>query len=269
MKRTITVLICLTLLGAATSSAVARKSRWMLEERRSYAGYNYVRSSSSEPVAYNFFSPVSFEIYDDEKWVHVALLDNSGRRVAAVVTQDIDGDGAPEDSWDICGETSEQLRVTPGVPIEVTAQPTICDGSAPASATSGKIRVTSYRRVKTIEPLLKTTREDNLRYTSPFTYESADGSRTGTMEIAVPTTSEEQYFTLTASDATGLPVRVQVFLNDDSGAPAVQICGKTERPLSFSGGKALGVRVLPGPCADGTPGAATFGEITLTLSNLP
>lgn len=269
MRRTITLLVCLSLIASATSIAAARKSRSTLEERRSYAGYNYVGSSSSQPVDYNLFSPVPFEIYADEKWADVALLDNSGRRVAAVVAQDVDGDGVAEDSWDICGETPERIPVTAGVPIEVTPQPAICDSSSPASATSGKIRVTTYRRVKSTEPLVKTTREDKLRYTSPFTYESADGSRTGTMEIEVPTTSEERYFTLAASDATGLPVRVQVFLNDDSGAPAVQICGETEHPQSFSAGTTLALRVLPGPCADGTPGAASFGEITVGLSNLP
>ncbi|HYO61770.1 MAG TPA: hypothetical protein VEU29_07715, partial [Actinomycetota bacterium] len=76
---------------------------------------------------------------------------------------------------------------------------------------------------------------------------------------------------LMLEDATGLPVRAIVMQDRDYLGPegpelVGQVCGATTNPLGFTPGSQILVYVLEGPCADGTPAAATTGTVTATFT---
>ena len=81
----------------------------------------------------------------------------------------------------------------------------------------------------------------------------------------------DRFVSATVTDATGLPVAAAVYqyAGDDPG-PSYIFCGSTEEPVRLMpDADWVGVELLVGPCLDGTPAAATTGEVQLTFSSHP
>lgn len=79
----------------------------------------------------------------------------------------------------------------------------------------------------------------------------------------------DRFVTAKVTDESGLPVAAAVYqyAGDDQG-PAVSSCGETHEPIKLMPEVDwVGVELLVGPCLDGTPAAATTGEVELTFSS--
>ena len=78
----------------------------------------------------------------------------------------------------------------------------------------------------------------------------------------------DRFMSVDIRDDSGLPVAAEVYQYTQAGYRADIICGKTEKPIELlRGANFVGVSLLLGPCADGTPTAPTTGTVTATLSS--
>jgi hypothetical protein len=69
-------------------------------------------------------------------------------------------------------------------------------------------------------------------------------------------------------DRAGLPVSASVRVDDDGDGKedrSREICGSTGEPLAVAPGASVKVLIFAGPCADGTPAAATQGTVFATF----
>ena len=81
----------------------------------------------------------------------------------------------------------------------------------------------------------------------------------------------DRYVSATVTDSTGLPVAASVYqyAGEDYGEE-YPFCGATDEPVKLMEyADWVGVELLVGPCLDGTPAAATTGEVELTFSSHP
>lgn len=94
----------------------------------------------------------------------------------------------------------------------------------------------------------------------------------GTACIDTPLSAEDLFVQVEVTDATGQPTNFDLAQDTDTANPGLEIfasgCGATEAPMTITPGVALRVSVtaIGGPDC---PGAATTGDIKITLSNLP
>lgn len=86
---------------------------------------------------------------------------------------------------------------------------------------------------------------------------------TGCVEI-VPQPGE-LFARVEVIDATGLAVHALV----EGPGGNVDVCGKTPEPIFLGSDSPFLVWIFEGPCGDGTPAAATSGDVVVTLSNQP
>lgn len=274
MKRTWTratstaVLVIFMLIGSVVPSS-ARPNvdpPKNMKKRTVYAGYNYVRSSNHNPLEYNIAEPIEVPVNARERWATITIIDTTGRPVGAEVGQDIDGDGSLERTWEVCGASDDRFRITPRASLFVNVIVGPCSDEA-GSATSGKVQIDLYSPAPADPPtdVAKTERLETISYTAPGYYETTNGF--GVNGVRVQSWAGEVYLKVASSDASGLPVRIQIFPGE--AAAAIEICGSTDESVAFPEGSELRLRVFPGPCEDGTPAAATSGTIEVTLSNLP
>lgn len=260
----LTALFCVSFIPA--SSAGNDKMPRRTTKRTVYDGYNYVASSSEDPVEYNAMAPVEVAVESKERWAAVTIHDATGLPVGAEIGQDVDGDGVWDETWEICGTTDAPFRIVPRKALYVNVLVGPCS-ETPGTATSGKVQVDLFSPGfvdAAPTPKLKTERLEQIAYTAPGFYETANGMAVG--GIRVQTFTGESFLSLAATDASGLPVRIQVFPEE---GPAIEVCGSTEKPVEIPEGQELTVRIFEGPCQDGAIAAATSGDIEVTLSNLP
>jgi hypothetical protein len=84
------------------------------------------------------------------------------------------------------------------------------------------------------------------------------------------TLPSDRYVTVDIEDQSGkrVPAEVYQIADDGNGYRADVFCDTTEKPIELiNDAEWVGVHVLLGPCPDGTPAAATGGEITITFSS--
>ncbi|MDP9069218.1 MAG: hypothetical protein M3N53_12850 [Actinomycetota bacterium] len=85
----------------------------------------------------------------------------------------------------------------------------------------------------------------------------------------------ERFLSIDIKDLTGQPVAADVvqFLGDsnvsteEEDALRHSVCGATKKPLRIKPFIEVRVFIYAGPCEDGTPAAATAGEVTATFEH--
>lgn len=81
----------------------------------------------------------------------------------------------------------------------------------------------------------------------------------------------ERKVSVSITDASGLPVSAEVKQRGGDGVDlasedtSVRFCGETEKPVRVQRNTPVYVFIYAGPCQDGTPAAATTGEVTATF----
>ena len=275
--------VALVLVGAAAGTSNAKPRREKVE-REDSAGYVGGRGSGADAEVY--VDEAVFETESYEREVSVEINDRSGQATAALVRQDTDGDG----TWDleeaICGATAEPVRIQGGSPVVVKVQPGPCADGTPAVMTSGSVAATFAGYVKRAPSVTPSFCKPAKPRAITETYQSPAGVGAG--ENSYPfilfETSEseaaggasfhaacsEGRMEVTLADKSGLPTRAAVGIDPDGAGPAAEqlvaeVCGGTEEPIEIVPGAAVNVYVVGGPCADGTPAAATTGTITATF----
>ena len=288
MKRAVAVAISTALLlGGVVAGTGEAKGRRVKVQRQDSAGYVGAKGgTNSEPTVY--VDEAKFETERYERDVSVAITDRTGQAVAAVVRQDADEDGTWELDEAICGATEKPLAIGGGAPVVVKVQPGPCAGGTPAAMTSGSIAVTFTGFTKPVAgpsfdcPAPAVPREATHKYVLASGAGAADqgwpvwlhglsGDETvgGAVFRAM---CGEVRFEVTLTDQSGLPTRGLVAVDPDglSGdAPqkfVADVCGATEEPVDITSGAEVTVFVLEGPCADGTPAAATTGVAAATFA---
>lgn len=119
----------------------------------------------------------------------------------------------------------------------------------------------------------RSTRIETARYDAPGGVGGVLGiSVTGTNVGAVMLPAgPERKVSVEVTDATGLPVSAEVkqrggdgiaLSSDDTSVP---FCGATEKPVAVLPNEPVYVFLYAGPCQDGTPAAATTGEVVATF----
>lgn len=99
-----------------------------------------------------------------------------------------------------------------------------------------------------------------------------EGTADGTGCHEVPTAQNEVYVSVAVTDASGQPTNFYLAQDTDTTNTGLEIfasgCGATDGPVAITPGLALRVQVaaVGGPDC---PGAATTGDVTVVLSNLP
>lgn len=270
MRSKLVIFTAFAVLGASmVPTAAAKPKRW--DERVVWLNYTYVRSSNQNPAEYHLDEPLTVEPEHGEKRIMLDVMDWSGQRVAVNVSQDADQDGRPEVEHEICGHTPEPLKIKPDAEVSIHPTRGQCADGTVSPMTSGRIKVTLQKKVP-VEPRI--TREVKLSFTGPSgvgfgNTNTIGGPFSGVGGVITEIGTNERWVSVELEDdATGLPVRAQLGeLN--SGAPSVEVCGKTAKPLPVTPGDEIILRILEGVCADGTPTGATTGTITLTFSNIP
>ena len=224
------------------------------------AGYNYVASSTEQPIEYNLAEPIVLDVGKAERWATIFVEDATTRAVGAAVTQDLDGDGAPDTELSVCGTTPDPVTVAPNKPLTITLG--ACAGE-PTGATSGNVHVEFFSPSTKPARVVKTERTEAFTYAG-WAYTTENGYGAGAHSIV--TGSSETYVGIRSTDQSGLPTRVQV---DPEHGRTFEVCGESEDPIQIAAGSEIDVNAQPGPCADGTPAAMTTGTIEVTLSNAP
>jgi hypothetical protein len=119
----------------------------------------------------------------------------------------------------------------------------------------------------------RSTRTETARYDAPGGVGGVLGvSVTGTNVGAVMLPAgPERKVSVEVVDATGLPVSAEVKQRGgdgialDSDDTSVPFCGATEKPVKVLPNEPVYVFLYAGPCEDGTPAAATTGEVVATF----
>jgi hypothetical protein len=290
-RTTIALTAALVAVAGLAGDGFARPRRYKVE-RVEREGYVAARGSSgSEPEV--TVDEVTFESQGHERTVSVAIADRAGVPVAATVRQDADGDGTFEVDEQLCGATTEPVAITGGADVLVKVRPGPCDDGTPATMTSGSVEVTFVGFVKRAplppvssacpdpSPAPEPPREVVETYQGPagpgagagdypvMQFESSESETIGGATLS--SSCGHSRVALSLEDATGLPVRAIVMQDRDylgpEGSEVVGgVCGETKEPLEITPGAEILVYVIEGPCADGTPAAATTGTVTATFS---
>jgi len=255
----------LLLLLAPPGDAGGRKLPKHTSSRYVSAGYNYVSGSSDGGPEYNVASPMEFVVERNERWASITIDDRTGLPVAAVASQDVDGDGSPDKTWDVCGATVEPFEIAPGKPLVVAPAPVPCSGGA--ASTTGAVFVEFISPgaapkgpvVQRVEP------EQQVTYAG-LIYQGADGG-VASGSYGMDRWVTDRYVSVAVTDATGQAAFFTIY---PQNAPPIAVCGGTEEPIEIpAGGDELYVEMGTGICPDGTPATSTHGVIDITLSNLP
>lgn len=101
---------------------------------------------------------------------------------------------------------------------------------------------------------------------------SVSGTRIGSVDLQG---GPERFVSIEITDLTGQPVAADVvqFVGDSNVSTEEDdtlrhsICGATKKPLRIRRFVEVRVFIYAGPCEDGTPAAATTGEVTATFKN--
>lgn len=263
----VTVITALVLGAATTAGAGGSASDGMpknVKSRYVSGGYNYFSGSSDEGVEHSFGKPVILEVKKDERWASILIQDTTGRPAPAQVGQDIDGDGALDATWDVCGATEAPLEITPGKALQVSVAPGACgSGVEPASGGAVYAELFSPGRETFGGPRYKVTRDLNITYTGAL-YDDGGGGLGGNA-FRFDTMPWERYVTVTSEDASGQPALITFY---PENAPAVTVCGATDTPVKMPPTYELVLQVTSGTC-DQQPAVATTGQVHITLSNQP
>lgn len=81
-----------------------------------------------------------------EKFVSVAVVDESGRPVLAEITQDYDGDSGPELSSFLCGSTPKPVAIKPGFETRVYVYNGTCEDGSVSVPTTGTVKAVFTRK---------------------------------------------------------------------------------------------------------------------------
>lgn len=292
MKKTmVSLTAALVVVAGLAGDGIARPRKYKVQRVESNGYVGARGSSGSEPEV--MLDEVTFDTQGHERTVAISIRDRTGLPVAGFVRQDADGDGTFEVDEALCGATSEPVAIEGGKPVLVKVEPGACADGTPAARTSGTVEATFTGFVKKA-PLPATSsacggvapRPEAAREVAEK-YQAAAGPGAGPVESPVmhfemgddetlggatlSTTCGHSHVALSLQDASGLPVRAMVMQDRDYMGPAGAeivggVCGETKEPLEFTPGAQILVYVLEGPCADGTPAAATTGTVTATFS---
>ncbi|HYP23621.1 MAG TPA: hypothetical protein VEV43_08610 [Actinomycetota bacterium] len=138
--------------------------------------------------------------------------------------------------------------------------------TAAALATTGALAPASASRGA------RTTRVETATYDAPGGVGALSVSVTGTNVGAVMLPAgPERKVSVEVTDATGLPVSAEIKQRGGDGVAlesndtAVPFCGATEKPVTVRPNEPVYVFLYAGPCEDGTPAAATTGEVVATF----
>lgn len=252
--------------------------------------YNGSRGDSSGTSETNLQEMI-FSTQPGEKWILVEIDDSyrDDDGVLAHLEQDVDGDGRPEYSYDLCGRSDKPLRIEAGPDVLVRVEVANgCEG--PVGASSGKVAISYFRNKRSVARYLRaaetaserTARDDEAAYVwgggagaGPVTLPPSvlfDSPTGGTIGGAVfKTGTDDRFVSLKIADAAGLPVRAAIYTGPHGrGQYVADVCGSTKDSIELPpDSQQLIVYVLQGPCADGTPAAVTQGTISATFSNVP
>jgi hypothetical protein len=231
------------------------------------------------------FSPLKNERY---ALVRVDDVHNPTDTVPYTLTQDVDGDGTAETTYEGCGSTEDPIRIVGGTDVNLTVGNAGCDG--PLGGTRGhvdmlyftsKAHVARWRAFEAQPPLDPATftgarRQVEETYqgagvgaadfnASPVFIENSSTDAVGGARIPIGT--GETYVSIEIADASGLPTRAAVYLDRGQGNEELlaTICGSTDSTLRVEPGRNVLVVPTTGACPDGSPAAATQGTITATF----
>jgi hypothetical protein len=251
-------MICITSVILPSASAERAGMPKRVQKRTVSAGYNYVASSSEEPIQYNVVDPLEIDVRKNERWAVITVEDATTMAAGADVTQDVDGDGTADLDLAVCGSTPEPVKISGNAPLTIT--PGACtDG--PGAATSGKVHVELYSPSPKTPPMPKVERTEVFTYTGWF-FESDTQQAAGSYYLdTLPT---EVYIDISSTDASGLPAHIEVSPETGRG---FEVCGGTDEPILIEPTSSVYISVFPTPCSDGTPAAMTTGDIEVTLTN--
>lgn len=149
MRRTITTLLVLSLIGgafAAPAANAAKKKKKPKRVERTAEGTYDLPAIGAGGLGICFpgtIGCIAFGATAEEKFIEVSVKDQLGQNVYASVSQDIDGDNRGDQGFNICGSTTEPMPIEPGVEVIVFIWegPGIRPPCAGASS-SGKVTVT-------------------------------------------------------------------------------------------------------------------------------
>jgi hypothetical protein len=284
MKRATTAIAALMLVNVLSGTSAARDVA-PREETHIYNGSRGGGGTDETNLLDLVFSPLKSERY---ALVRVDDAHNPNDAVPYTLTQDVDGDGTPESTYEGCGTTEDPIRIVGGKDINLTIGTAGCDG--PLGGTTGHVDLLYFTskahfarwRAFEAQPAIDPATFPGQRRTVEATYH---GGGVGGADVDIspffvglsPTEAVggaslqvgmgETYVSIDIADASGLPTRAAVYL---ASSPVDEeflttICGSTETPLRVEQGREVIVRPTTGACPDGSPAAATEGTITATF----
>ena len=139
MRRIICFAAAAALVAGLPLNAAAGRSRTVSGE------YHSPRVSPTETGGSFYFSNgVSFKPQAGERAVSIEIDDAYFESVGATISQDLDGDGRPDEEIRICNQTNKPFLIDPTVKVVVSVHEGTCNGE-PSFATTGTVTATFIR----------------------------------------------------------------------------------------------------------------------------
>jgi hypothetical protein len=284
MKRATTAIAVLMLVNALAGTSAARDVA-PREENHLYNGARGGSGNDETNLQDLVFSPLKNERY---ALVLVDDVHNPTDAVPYTLTQDVDGDGTAENTYDGCGSTEDPIRIAGGRDINLTIGNAGCDG--PLGGTRGHVDMLYFTskahfarwRALEAQPPIDPATFTGARRVVEETYHGAGvgGANMDASPVFLETSSTdaiggtripagmgETYVSIEIADASGLPTRAAVYMATGPGNEELlaTICSSTDAPLRVEPGRDVIVRTTTGACPDGSPAAATEGTVTATF----
>lgn len=145
-RRWLTLLLALSMIGTISAPPAAARGAWTKRTVTSpYTGAGGAAggATGTAVIGGERYGGVALSPQNDEVLVTLRLTDDTGRPVLAEVSQDRDGDGAPDPRTTVrvCGATDEPLPTRPGVRLTVRMTVGPCDGGF-STPTQGLVTAT-------------------------------------------------------------------------------------------------------------------------------
>ncbi len=148
--RRLVVLACIggLLLSVAPGLAEAGPKRKKRVERMEEVSYSCPCGTrvgaDTKGVMLFGFGGVTWETKAIERYITIEISDSLGGPVSAIIAQDTNpGNSVYEGRQDVCGETEEPVKITPGTPIDIYFYVGTCaDAQTLSHPTTGTVTVT-------------------------------------------------------------------------------------------------------------------------------
>ena len=149
MRRSIVLAVVLCVASGslfAASAQAGKTSKGKQVQTAEYTGAGGAAGESGTFYGQNtMVGGASFMPRAGQRRVSISIVDKSGLPVAARLTQD-GPDGFPQTSAEICGTTSDPVKIVPDVAVVIGLMEGPCEDGTPAAATQGTVRATFTRR---------------------------------------------------------------------------------------------------------------------------